>query len=94
VRHAEARSVRVSVQRSRADGFEDAVVVCVRDDGKGLREAAAAQNGRFGVAGMRERVQAFGGSFAITGATSEGVTVRAVLPAASAEREAQLETRA
>jgi two-component system, NarL family, sensor histidine kinase UhpB len=94
VRHAEARHVRVSVQRGRADGFADAVVVCVRDDGKGLREAAAAQNGRFGVAGMRERVQAFGGCFAITGAAGEGVTVRAVLPAAAAEREERLETRA
>jgi PAS domain S-box-containing protein len=94
VRHAEARSVSVSVQRSRADGFADAVVVCVRDDGKGLREGAAGENGRFGVAGMRERVQAFGGCFAITGAAGEGVTVRAVLPAASAEREERLETRA
>jgi two-component system sensor histidine kinase UhpB len=94
VRHAEARRVSVSVQRSRADGFADAVVVCVRDDGKGLREAAAAQNGRFGVAGMRERVQAFGGCFAIAGAAGEGVTVRAVLPAATAEREERLETRA
>jgi len=94
VRHAEARRVRVSVQRGRADGFADAVVVCVRDDGKGLREAAAAQNGRFGVAGMRERVQAFGGCFAISGAAGEGVTVRAVLPAAAAEREERLETRA
>jgi protein-histidine pros-kinase len=66
----------------------------VRDDGKGLRAAATAQNGRFGVAGMRERVQAFGGCFAITGAAGEGVTVRAVLPAAAAEREERLETRA
>ena len=94
MRHAEARRVSVSVERSRADGFPDAVVVRVRDDGKGLGEAAAAQNGRFGVAGMRERVQAFGGSFSITGAAGEGVTVRAVLPAAAVESEAQLETRA
>jgi PAS domain S-box-containing protein len=85
VRHAEARRIGVSVQRTRAEGFADAVVVCVRDDGKGLAEAAAAQNGRFGVAGMRERVQAFGGCFSIAGAAGEGVTVRAVLPAASAE---------
>jgi hypothetical protein len=94
VRHAEARRIGVSVQRSRAEGFADAVVVCVRDDGRGLAEAAAAENGRFGVAGMRERVQAFGGCFSIAGAAGEGVTVRAVLPAASAERAAQLETRA
>jgi hypothetical protein len=94
VRHANARRVAVSVQRGRADGFADAVAVCVRDDGKGLGEVAAAQNGRFGVAGMRERVQAFGGCFSIAGASGEGVAVRAVLPATSAEREAQLDTRA
>ena len=51
-------------------------------------------NGRFGVAGMRERVQALGGSFTISGAPGEGVTVRAVLPVASAERPAALETMA
>jgi signal transduction histidine kinase len=43
---------------------------------------------------MRERVQAFGGCFSIAGASGEGVAVRAVLPATSAEREAQLDTRA
>lgn len=88
VRHAEARSVRVSVERSRAARFEDAVVVCVRDDGKGLGLPGARENGRFGVAGMRERVQAFGGSFAISGAAGQGVELRAVLPVAGAERAA------
>jgi two-component system sensor histidine kinase UhpB len=94
VRHAQASCVRVSVTRERAARFEDAIVVCVRDDGKGLEQAAAQENGHFGLAGMRERVQALGGSFAISGASGQGVTVRAVLPVAGAERAAQLETRA
>jgi two-component system, NarL family, sensor histidine kinase UhpB len=97
VRHAEAANVRISVAREavREAGSDfDAVVVCVRDDGRGFAQAAGQQNGRFGVAGMRERVQAFGGSFAISGAAGEGVTVRAVLPVARAERAAPLETRA
>jgi signal transduction histidine kinase len=68
--------------------------VYVRDDGRGLAQAAVQENGRFGVAGMRERVQALGGTFVISGAAGEGVTVRAVLPVASAERPAALETRA
>ena len=88
VRHAEARWVRVSVERSRGGRFEDAVVVCVRDDGKGLGLSGAQENGRFGLAGMRERVQAFGGSFAISGAAGRGVELRAVLPVTSAERAA------
>ena len=66
--------------------LEDAVVVCVRDDGKGLPQTGAERSGRFGVAGMRERVQSFGGTFAISGAPGEGVELRAVLPAAGAKR--------
>ena len=93
-RHAQASCVRVSVAREPAAHFEDALVVYVRDDGRGLAQAAVQGNGRFGVAGMRERVQALGGSFTISGAPGEGVTVRAVLPVASAERPAALETRA
>src|SRR6266850_1120023 len=94
VRHAEASCVHISVAREPAARFEDALVVCVRDDGRGLGQAAAQENGRFGVAGMRERVQAFGGSFAISGAAGEGATVRAVLPVTGAERAAPLQTRA
>ena len=97
VRHAGASRVRVSVAREaarEAGSLFDAVVVCVRDDGKGLGPAAAPLDGQFGVAGMRERVQALGGAFAIAGLPGQGVTVRAVLPVAAAERAAPLETRA
>ncbi|HXM82669.1 MAG TPA: PAS domain S-box protein [Burkholderiales bacterium] len=94
IRHAEATRVQISVSRERAASSEDAVIVCVQDNGKGLGQASAREDGRFGLAGMRERVQAFGGSFAISDAPGHGVTVRAVLPVAGAERAAQLETRA
>ena len=73
-------------ERGRAGRLEDAVVVCVRDDGKGLPQTGAERSGRFGVAGMRERVQSFGGTFAISGAPGEGVELRAVLTAAGAKR--------
>src|SRR5262245_9391052 len=88
VRHAEARNVRISVERGGAGRLEDAVVVCVRDDGRGLAQEGAEESGRFGVAGMRERVQAFGGSFALSGAAGEGVTLRAVLPVERVEIKA------
>jgi len=94
VRHAEATRVQISVSRNGAASTEDAVVVCVQDDGKGLGQAGDPENGRFGLVGMRERVQAFGGSFAISGAPGQGVTVRAALPVAGAERALQVETRA
>jgi len=83
VRHAEARSVHVAVIRS-----EGAVEICIRDNGKGLGQLGAQESGRFGIAGMRERVQAFGGSFAISGAAGQGVELRAVLPVTGAERAA------
>jgi hypothetical protein len=94
VRHAEARCARITVERGREGRLEDAVVVCVRDDGKGLPETGAERGGRFGVAGMRERVQSFGGSFAISGAPGEGVELRAVLPVAGAERAQLVDVRA
>jgi hypothetical protein len=94
VRHAEARCARISVERGRAGRIEDAVVVCVRDDGRGLPETGAERSGSFGVAGMRERVQSFGGSFAIKGAPGEGVELRAVLPVAGAERVTLADIRA
>lgn len=94
VRHAEARCARICVERGRAGRLEDAVVICVRDDGKGLPQAGAERSGRFGVAGMRERVQSFGGSLAISGAPGEGVELRAVLPVAGAERATLADIRA
>ncbi|MGH8221959.1 MAG: PAS domain S-box protein [Woeseiaceae bacterium] len=94
VRHAEAKRVQITVSRGPAAPADDAVVVCVQDDGRGLGPAGDRERERFGLAGMRERVQAFGGSFDISGAPGQGVTVRAVLPVAGAGRALPLETMA
>lgn len=91
VRHAAATRAQVSVARERKTSAGDAVVVCVTDDGKGLASSGARESGRFGLVGMRERVQALGGSFEIVGAPGGGVTVRAVIPLAKAERATQVE---
>lgn len=91
VRHAHASSVRVSVAREPSGRFADAIVITVRDDGRGLAAPTPAE-GRYGVAGMRERVQAFGGSLAISGPPGQGVTVNAVLPVAAERRAALAET--
>jgi len=90
VRHAQATSVAVSVAREPSGQFGDAIVVTVRDDGQGL--GATPAEGRYGVAGMRERVQAFGGSLAISGPPGQGVTVSAVLPVAAERRATLAET--
>jgi len=91
IRHAEATRAQVAVSRERIEPTGDAVVVCVQDNGRGLAESGEREGARFGLAGMRERVQAFGGSFEISGAPSQGVMVRAVIPLARAEQAAQLE---
>ena len=83
VRHANAGSVQIAVVRS-----EGAVQVRIRDDGKGLGQSGAQENGRFGIAGMRERVQAFGGSLALSGTAGQGVELRATLPVTGVERAA------
>ena len=91
VRHAHATSVQVSVARESCGRFEDAIVITVRDDGRGF-DTTDPSEGRYGVVGMRERVQAFGGSLAIAGPPGQGVTVKAVLPVTAAQPAALAET--
>ena len=92
VRHAGATRARITVSRERIASAGDAVMVCVQDDGRGLEPGSVRNGARLGLVGMRERVQAFGGTFEISGALGEGVTVRAVLPLVVADRPAQVES--
>jgi two-component system, NarL family, sensor histidine kinase UhpB len=87
IRHAGATHAEIAVSRERESGERGAVIVQVRDNGKGLDDGAP-ENARFGVVGMRERVQAFGGTFEISGAPGDGVTVRAMIPVTNAEQGA------
>lgn len=73
-RHAPGAEVRVYVDVTAA-----AVEVCVRDTGPGAPYGAVG----VGLVGMRERVQALGGTFA-AGRTSSGWQVLARLPRAAA----------
>jgi signal transduction histidine kinase len=73
-KHAQARSVDVIL-----DCQPDAVTVRVMDDGVGLVAGAELLPNRFGLRGMRERVEGLGGSLALGGDPS-GTTVTARLP--------------
>jgi PAS domain S-box-containing protein len=86
VRHAEATRAEISVSRERMGPSGEAVAVCIRDNGKGIGPAGAQANTQFGLTGIRERVQALGGSFEISGAPGQGVTARALIPLAGAAR--------
>jgi signal transduction histidine kinase len=78
-KHSGAKRVRVSV-------IEDPehVTVAVRDDGTGFEPGAG--SGRFGLSGMRERVQLADGELEITSAPGEGTQVFARLPAVRGAR--------
>ena len=80
VRHAHATRASISVSRVGDTGSGDALRVRVKDDGKGLDEKNGSASRRFGLMGMRERVQSFGGSLEISGAPGEGVLVEAIIP--------------
>jgi len=78
-RHAGATRVDITVART-PSGMEpagmDAVRVSIRDDGAGLQ---AGHKLGFGIIGMRERVQALGGTMTVE-STDHGVAVEAMVP--------------
>lgn len=80
-RHAGGAGQRVRVW---ADGAM--IYAEVSDNGPGFR-APSSDHGRLGLAGMRERVESLGGSFAIYSEPGRGTSVRAAIPIAGADDE-------
>jgi signal transduction histidine kinase len=79
VRHAAATRAEIVVARS-----NESVEVMVRDNGKGLGERNESESARFGLMGMRERVEGLAGAFQLDSRPGEGVRVRARIPVPSA----------
>jgi signal transduction histidine kinase len=79
LRHSAAREIQLCVER-RA-GTENALLIRVEDDGGGDATQVAKSAG-FGLAGLRERVAAVGGSLSIARAT-HGLSVAATIPLAA-----------
>jgi PAS domain S-box-containing protein len=76
-RHSEARKVWVALTQR-----EDATVVTVRDDGKGIGKRIAEQRPDsvgIGIGGMKQRVREFGGELRLTN-TFPGTLVELVIP--------------
>jgi signal transduction histidine kinase len=71
LRHAEAEELRVSVAND--DGM---VVVEARDNGRGRADFKLG----YGLTGMRERVQSWGGNVFLWSQPGAGFRVRAILP--------------
>ena len=77
VKHARATSVRIALDRE-AGG----VVLTISDDGAGAKHSDAAAG--LGLVGMRERVDALGGSLEITSDSGHGFLIKAAIPVAGA----------
>jgi len=75
LRHAKASRAQIEVRR---DG--GILLVSVADNGKGLGERGQSESERFGLMGMRERVQALGGEFNLESRPGVGLTVTASIP--------------
>jgi PAS domain S-box-containing protein len=80
LRHAAATRIAIEVRRD-----DDVLRVSVSDNGKGLRDRGETESERFGLMGMRERVQALGGDFKLESSPGAGLTVIASIPVAEPE---------
>ncbi len=81
VRHSGARHVSIDCIQE-----PDAVIVQVRDDGSGIGDHAKAG---FGLSGMRDRIEALGGSLNVASGVGQGTAIAARLPVALAHRPGQ-----
>jgi glucose-6-phosphate-specific signal transduction histidine kinase len=84
IRHAAATRADILIARERDAVRGDVVRVTVRDNGKGIAQRDESEATRFGLMGMRERVQAFDGVFEIDNRPGEGVSVTGVIPVSAA----------
>jgi PAS domain S-box-containing protein len=90
IKHARATNVWVSLEIG-----DDETSLVVRDDGVGLSAAGPGAPFRtMGLASMRERIEALGGSFQLESAPGAGTTIRATIPVGCAEPAAPRATSA
>jgi signal transduction histidine kinase len=75
VRHAHAQHVRLAVT---ADA--DRYLLMLTDDGCGMKMDGSTFRWSHGLAGMRHRVNAMGGTFGIESSPAEGTTLRIEIP--------------
>ena len=75
-RHAQASQVWVCVAQHDLE-----LAIEVRDNGRGFDPTTVAQQGHYGLLGLRERARLLDGQFALLTAPGEGTTLRFLLPA-------------
>ena len=81
VRHADAKRVEIQLKFSAAG-----VALTVEDNGRGFAgEPPSAQDGHFGIAGMKERAQQIGGTLTVSSQEGHGTQVRVEVAAEEGE---------
>jgi two-component system, NarL family, sensor histidine kinase UhpB len=86
IRHAEATSVEVRIAATQgAPAAEAAVMLTVRDDGRGIDPLAPKGLGSLG---MKERVEGLGGDYAIESERGKGTSLRVVIPLRATQNDA------
>lgn len=75
VRHSNATSISVNLKKT-----DTGILLKVRDNGIGIRKDQLSQNGSFGIRGMKERAEIFGGTVEISGVGGQGTTLVAEFP--------------
>ncbi len=79
VRHACATRAEVRITRTGV-GANDDLTIVVCDDGKGLQVDAVAREQRFGLLGVRERIEGLGGMFVVANRSYKGAVVKLTIP--------------
>jgi two-component system sensor histidine kinase UhpB len=74
-RHANATQVDVELAED-----DDGVFISIKDNGVGIKQAQIIDPGSFGIIGMNERAQQFGGRLLIFGAPTQGTFVTLKIP--------------
>jgi two-component system, NarL family, sensor histidine kinase UhpB len=78
-KHADARQVAIALQRTQSGAADVSELhLTITDDGRGMQSST--RTSRFGLSGMRERVEMEGGSFVLASAPGQGFRLDAHLP--------------
>lgn len=80
IRHAAASRVEVRLTRARNAAGADEVCVVVGDDGRGVEQQQLHARQRFGLLGIRERVESLGGRLTLDSRPGQGFRLSACLP--------------
>ncbi|HML93940.1 MAG TPA: PAS domain S-box protein [Thermodesulfobacteriota bacterium] len=76
IRHSGATRVSITMRKK-----DDAIILCIRDNGKGIPESSKLRPGSMGLLGIRERAHELGGEVRIKGVAGRGTSIRVRIPA-------------